>query len=171
MTTAVVRVAVLAVVAGLAGVVGGCSGGGGSGSTTPTTAAQAFDVCTLPADALVKAGVRPESVDKDTMLSSCTWTGSDYDLGAQGDTALTFDKIRHHPDNQNFVDVTVDGRPGLQWNSGTDADQECFVAFQVPPRGTVFFNVQKNPLSHDTRMPCDVLRDVVAPALVSPLPK
>ncbi|HEY5857467.1 MAG TPA: DUF3558 family protein [Aldersonia sp.] len=116
----------------------------GCGSQTvegsPTAATQSgqpsFDPCTLPDEALVAAGVDPESEDPDFFgvrklgWNLCKWSAGWYVLGVAA-TKVPIEAVRENPRNTAITPVSVGARDAFTYREATpDSHEYCDVAYQ-----------------------------------------
>jgi hypothetical protein len=157
------------------GLTSGChSNGSGQAASTSaaatTTKAPLWDACSVP-DSLIKAaGLRPETKEPDNGFSNstaCGWIANGFGLSIVSDNTMTLDNVRNKYGNHDFVDVTVAGRPALQY-SDDPGNTDCDLAFTVRTGGLVAILFGKDdPTIPGT--PCSLATNA-ATALMSALP-
>lgn len=152
----------------------GCSSQTTGSPTTPTTTAAPplWDACSLPDNLLNAAGLSPASKDQNAHPysgeTSCDWSGTAYGVTVIADNTMTLQYIRTKYGNRDFTDVTVAGRPGLQYHDNSDTVHSCDLALPVKTGGVVAFLIQNNAPDVPGE-PCAQVRSVAA-ALMPALP-
>jgi hypothetical protein len=150
----------------------GCSSNTTTATPATTTAAPPlWDACSLPANLLNAAGLNPTTkthMDPYSGETTCEWTGAAYGVVVIADITLTLQQIHTKHGNHGFVDVTIAGRPGLQYYDNFDTQNKCALALPVKTGGVVAFLLLNNAPDVPGD-PCVQVRGVAA-ALMPALP-
>jgi hypothetical protein len=140
-------------------------------ATTTTVAVPLWDACSLPDNLIGAAGLTPatkRNMDPYSGETSCDWTGPAYGVTVIADNTMTLQQIHTKYGNNGFVDVTVAGRPGLQYYDNYDRRNSCSLAFPVKTGGVVAL-LLLNVTAETPGEPCAQVRGVAA-ALMPALP-
>lgn len=144
------------------------------GSTTPETSTDEaaatealWDPCTqISDDVLQRVGVDPTT--RDNKISGveyvegwklCSWKEKeireDYSLGVWA-TTHTIEETKEDENNIDFTDISVSGRPGVQFKRADDTgDRVCYLSF--PSNGqSVEISIYKTVSTKDDRGPCEI---------------
>lgn len=140
------------------------TGCGGSTEGTPQPSSEAavalWDPCTEVGGAEL-ATLKLDPGTKETGVAGveepgwkvCSWNNTDYSLGVFS-TRRTIQEFRDKPDNVDFRDITIAGRPAVQHGTASDDRNEvCSVLFPVG-QGTVQFLVLNSAGSRNGADPC-----------------
>ncbi|WP_354560829.1 MULTISPECIES: DUF3558 domain-containing protein [unclassified Rhodococcus (in: high G+C Gram-positive bacteria)] len=131
--------------------------------------AEQFDPCSIPDDAIAATGLNPEarlagwgeglSVKAWT---TCGWRGptrnSWYQFDVYFSIQFTLDEVRQNPAFENFKDVSLGGRPGLEFAlSSMDLRKGCGTSFDTT-EGVVMFTLATLGTASPQGDPCERIR-------------
>ncbi|MGW0177333.1 DUF3558 domain-containing protein [Rhodococcus sp. NPDC003322] len=157
--------------AALAGVVAalsvvGCGSESVSGQAGAEGVAEepAFSPCDdIPDEALRKIGVDPATEDRDILgvkqpgWSVCGWRGDRYTVSVFA-TTHTLDDIRANEKFEEFSDVDVDGRAGIEYREVADRKRESCDVAVASRGGAVMLSISFHTLTspRDAQEPCEI---------------
>ncbi|AXK87365.1 Protein of unknown function [Nocardia farcinica] len=162
------RVLVIVAAAAVVPVLGAC---GGTTSGTATTSTSAVEValwnpCTeIPDDLLRRVGVDPAKEESgiagvhQSGWEICTWEGRQYFLTVYS-SRRTVQEIREKPGNVGFRDVSIGGRPGLEYRvEGASMNLECDIIFDAE-QGMVSLQVGNRASADNHEDPCMLVNNI-----------
>ncbi|MGV9636468.1 DUF3558 domain-containing protein [Nocardia rhamnosiphila] len=165
-------VAAVAVLTGVVLVGSGCDATT-DGSAAPLTTDEAataealWDPCKqIGDDVLRQVGVDPSTqdntisgVEKVEGWKLCSWKDKavreNYALGVWA-TTHTIEESKKDTNNVDFSDITVAGRPGVQFRRASDTrNEKCYLSFPASGQ-SIEISIYKSVLTEDERSPCDI---------------
>ncbi|MFC8383895.1 DUF3558 domain-containing protein [Nocardia sp. NPDC057272] len=136
-------------------------------SGAPLTKEQLFDPCTVSDSVLQAAGADPATKDDNPFSvprpdwKGCSWRAGDHFISFFS-TTNTLQQFRENQYFRDFHDVTVSGRPALQFYLGTiNPPEECEIAFDTS-QGRVTLTASKASSSNSTTDPCVWVNDAAS---------
>ncbi|MDJ0362714.1 DUF3558 domain-containing protein [Rhodococcus sp. H29-C3] len=130
--------------------------------------AEQFEPCSIPDDAIAATGLNPKTGSgwlegiSVKAWTACGWDGptinSWYRFSVLFSIQFTLDEVRQNPAFQDFQDISLGGRPALEFGlEDMPIDEGCGTSFDTT-EGVVMFTLRTFGTASPPGDPCELIR-------------